>query len=217
MPVDPEYLRQHYAVLSDEALLDVVRADLVPVAQKLYDEEMDRRELGRRRQRKPDPQPEVSKAPEPVDPQPKAEVEQYHAGEKPDWLEDAAEIHARADRPGMPPTDDIADAQQALKDAGIPCYLQMQDVPEKEVVNPATRVWRVLVPGHLGTHAMSIIERDILNEDFADGWRTQLETLTDKELRAMTPQVAFCGLFDRVERVTRAYDEELARRGLKAG
>jgi len=31
----------------------------------------------------------------------------------------------------------------------------------------------------------------------------------------MQPEIAFCGLFDRVERVTRAYEEELARRRLK--
>jgi len=32
----------------------------------------------------------------------------------------------------------------------------------------------------------------------------------------MSPEAAFCGLFDRVERVTKAYDEEIARRGLRA-
>jgi len=29
----------------------------------------------------------------------------------------------------------------------------------------------------------------------------------------MSPEAAFCELFDRVERVTKAYDEEIARRG----
>jgi hypothetical protein len=31
----------------------------------------------------------------------------------------------------------------------------------------------------------------------------------------MNPEAAFCGLFDRVERVNRVYDEEIARRGLR--
>jgi hypothetical protein len=31
----------------------------------------------------------------------------------------------------------------------------------------------------------------------------------------MSPEVAFCGLFDRIDRVTRAYEDEIARRGLK--
>ena len=217
MPVDPEYLRQHYAALSDGALLDIARADLVPAAQKLYDDEVDRRELRpRRTTRKTDAPPSVVHTPpEPPAEKPKAVGDPHVDGDKPDWLEDAADIHARADRPGTPPTDDIADARQALEAAGIPCYLRMEDFPEKTAVNPARRIWTVLVPGHLGQHAMSVLERDIFNEDFVGGWKAQLETLTDDELRKMTPQATFCGLFDRVERVTRAYDEELAHRGLK--
>jgi hypothetical protein len=31
----------------------------------------------------------------------------------------------------------------------------------------------------------------------------------------MNPQIAFCGLFDRIERVNRIYNEEIARRRLK--
>jgi hypothetical protein len=215
MPVDPEYLRQHYASLSDEALLEVTRADLVPAAQKLYDDEVGRRQLGPRRGPPKAHPSAVVRTPESAAEKPKVVGDPRLDGDKPDWLEDAAEIHARADRPGMPPTDDITDARQALEAAGIPCYLQMQDVPEKEVVNPATRVWRVLVPLHLGQHAMSVLERDIFNADFVGGWKEQLQTLTDEELRSTTPQTTLCGLFDRVERVTRAYDEELARRGLK--
>jgi hypothetical protein len=34
MHLDPDYLRQHYSLLSDEALLAVDRADLVEMAQK---------------------------------------------------------------------------------------------------------------------------------------------------------------------------------------
>jgi hypothetical protein len=34
MQVDPEYLRQHYDSLSDEALLAIKRSDLVEIAQK---------------------------------------------------------------------------------------------------------------------------------------------------------------------------------------
>ena len=57
-------------------------------------------------------------------------------------------------------------------------------------------------------------DRDILNEEFEAEWKTLLETLSDEDLRGMKPEIAFCGLFDRVERVTRAYEEEMARRRL---
>jgi hypothetical protein len=45
MQLDPEYLRQHYASLSDDALLRIDRADLVDMARILLDEEVGRREL----------------------------------------------------------------------------------------------------------------------------------------------------------------------------
>jgi hypothetical protein len=59
---------------------------------------------------------------------------------------------------------------------------------------------------------MSILDRDFFNQEFEEERKTHLEMLSDDELREMKPDVAFCGLFDRVERVTRAYDEEIARR-----
>ena len=45
MPTDPEYLRHHYASLSDEARLDIDRAELIESAQKSYDDELERRKL----------------------------------------------------------------------------------------------------------------------------------------------------------------------------
>ena len=45
MPTDPEYFRRHYASLSDEALLEIDRAELVETAQKSYDDELERRKL----------------------------------------------------------------------------------------------------------------------------------------------------------------------------
>jgi hypothetical protein len=59
------------------------------------------------------------------------------------------------------------------------------------------------------------LERDIFNAEFEAEWKTHLEALSDEEHDAMTPQSAFCGLFDRVDRVTKAYDREIARRGLR--
>jgi hypothetical protein len=49
MQLDPEYLRQHYDSLSDEALLAVDRNELVEMAQKILDEEVARRDLAPRR------------------------------------------------------------------------------------------------------------------------------------------------------------------------
>jgi hypothetical protein len=49
MSIDPEYLRQYYASLSDEGILAINRADLVETAQKCYDYEVSQRELPSRR------------------------------------------------------------------------------------------------------------------------------------------------------------------------
>jgi hypothetical protein len=75
---------------------------------------------------------------------------------------------------------------------------------------------RVLVPGSLNLRVTSILDRDIFKPEFEAEWKTHLETLSDEELRGMNPQVAFCGLFDRVERATKGYNAEIASRRSKS-
>ncbi len=53
------------------------------------------------------------------------------------------------------------------------------------------------------------------NLEFETGWRTYLETLSDSELLAASPEIVLCGLFDRVERATNTHEDEIARRQLK--
>jgi hypothetical protein len=212
MPVDPEYLREHYASLSDEALLAIDRAELVKAAQECYDDELGQRGLASGRGvRRTEAQHSVPRPPY------HADHEAPGASDIPGWLEEAAEVYSRVDLSGAGPTSDVVDARDALEAAGIPCYLDLFEIPEEksEVQKPAHR-WRLMVPGNFNLHATSVVERDIFNADFEAEWKTHLETLSDEELRAMTPRAAFCGLFDRVERVTKAYEEEIARRGLRA-
>ena len=47
MPIDPKDLRRYYESLNDDGLLDIDRADLTPVAQGIYDQEIARRGLRR--------------------------------------------------------------------------------------------------------------------------------------------------------------------------
>jgi hypothetical protein len=135
--------------------------------------------------------------------------------DKPDWLEDASEIFSRVAVPSAPPAPDIADARDALEAAGIPVYLNVtQETPEPNPAPSPVQIWHLMVPGRLNQHATSVLERDIFNADFEEEWKTHLEMLSDEEVLEMKPEVAFCGLFDRVERVSRAYEEELDRRKL---
>jgi hypothetical protein len=203
MPVDLEYLRRHYASLSDEALQELDRKELVETAQKCYDEELARRKpLG------------LTKS---FIPTADLESQLLDGNNKPEWLDNANEVFSQVDRAGAVPAPDIANARDALEAAGIPCYLDISAPPEEEPPPPTSiRLWRLMVPGNLNQRATSILERDIFNPEFEADWKTHLEMLTDEELREMDPKVAFCGLFDRVERVTRAFDEEIARRQAKS-
>jgi hypothetical protein len=196
MMIEPDYLPGYYASLSDEALLAMNRADLVEAAQKCWDDELHRRGLAPRRDLIPRPQgiPE----------------------DKPDWLEEAAEAFSAVDSNATSVAHEISDVREALEAAGIPCYLELLETPEsKRVITYDKYRWRLLVPGNLGLRAGSVLDRDIFNAEFDQRWKAHLQTLSDEEVRAMAPQVVFCGLFDRVERATRTYDEELTRRGIK--
>jgi hypothetical protein len=217
MQLDPEYLRQHYDSLSDEALLAVDRNELVEMAQKILDEEVARRDLAPRRVTRRTHAPQsIPMQPDPTDVGAELDGGPAGAGNTPSWLEDAAEAYSFADLPGTPRAADAENARDVLEAAGIPCCLDLAEIsPEKSVAPEPTRRWRIMVPGKLNLRATSVLEREIFNLEFEADWKSHLETLSDEDLRAMNPQVAFCGLFDRVERGNRVYDEEIARRGLK--
>src|ERR1700722_16930311 len=205
MAVDLRYLREHYASLSDQALREIKRADLVEGAQRCYDDELARREHARR--------PSIPDPADVTEEDAEVDAEPPDSGDEPDWLNDASEVLSRADRPGSLPADAMVEARDALEAAGIPCHIELSEIPESNDASPPpTHLWRLLVPGNLNLRATSVLERDIFNHDFEAEWQAHLEMLSDEELRGMKPEVAFCGLFDRVERVTRAYDEEIARR-----
>jgi hypothetical protein len=191
MQLDPEFLRQHYAAMSDEELQEVDRADLVEEARRIFDEEV--------ASRKP-ASPRAARAT--VAP-PEEEVEL-------DWLEDAAEAYSRYVVRGAAPAPEAVHARDVLEAAGIPCHLELYEEPEQD--EQMQYRWRVLVPGKMTHRATSVIDRDIFNAEFEAQWRAHLEMLSDEELRVMEPQYAFCGLYDRLERINRAYDEELDRR-----
>jgi hypothetical protein len=209
MQLDPEYLRQHYASLSDEALLAVNRAELVEMAQATFDDEVNRRELAPRKRTGRVREPDLRDGDAEVDAEP------ADAADKPGWLEEAAEIYSVDVRDGSAPRD-AEKAREALEAAGIPCYLEVNKIPQDLNAVPATHYWRLMVPGNLNMRATSVLERQIFNAEFEENWKRHLETLSDEEVRALDPQAAFCGLFDRVERVNRVYEEELERRRLNS-
>ena len=110
MPIDPKYLREQYASLSDDALMAIDRAELVEAAQRCYDDEVARRRPAR------------------------DENEPLNDGDKPDWLKDASEVFSRVDLRGTVIAPDIAAARDALEAEGIPCHLDLAELPDRKSV-----------------------------------------------------------------------------------
>jgi hypothetical protein len=213
MPVDPEYLRRHYASLSDEALLDINGDDLVDVARECFEAEVGRRQVHSRAVAAAGEGAQV------LDLDSDVEYGYEFSPEEgePDWLEEGMEVFSAIVRAGATNAPDADNARAALQAAGIPCYLDMH---EEEPAKPEPPVpmhrWRVLVPANLNLQATNVLQRDIFNEDFEAGWRTHLEVLSDDEVQALNLRLVFCGLFDQIDRAGRVYQEELSRRGLTA-
>lgn len=215
MRIDPESLRSYYASISDEELLSLDRGELVEMAQKIYDEEMSRRNLtppaeealygsfsphdGEVEDQAEDEEADGEPGPDPGD-----------DGPPPDWLEDAACAWGVSLRRDGGYADAVARVRAALRAARIPSHIVIKP-PDPE---PATRYseCRVMVPGDLSLRADAVIERTLYNPMHEADWRNHLQTLSDEDLRALKPE-DFCGaLLDRAERLKRAYLEEVASR-----
>jgi len=198
--IDVEQLRRHYASLSDDALAQIHRGDLVADAQTILDAEVEQR----KRASAADSESETSDTYEGPD-----------VDGKPAWFPDAAQIFTEVENPNGGSAQHAAEIRSALESAGIPCFIETCDVevPASDAVR--LHEWRVFVPGNLNQRAMSTMERDIDNPSIEETWRVHLENLSDSELLEMNPKSSYCGLYDRIERIERVYDTELARRRLK--
>jgi len=64
----------------------------------------------------------------------------------------------------------------------------------------------------LNFEAESVLDKEIFNREAEAMWKTHFQTLSDEELQAVDLEVLVAGLKDRIERVTRAYKEELKQR-----
>jgi hypothetical protein len=198
--VDLNYLRGHYASLSDEALAAVDRTQLVDAAQKCYDEECARRAPARA--------PSASARPRPIEQI--AHLED--GGGKPRWLEGAICVCAFVDRPGTHNAPDAEAAVDALQAAGIPCYIDMHETQaDRPGAQPQTE-YGVLVPGPLNLKALSVLDQEIWNPRFEAEWKAHFAELSDEELAELDPEVLCAGLANRIERLRKAYEEEVARR-----
>jgi len=173
------------------------REELTEVARKCYDEEFAKRDLGAAQD-----EPELGGG-QPV-------VPMMDVAE--DWLEDAASACSFFDAPGSVNTPDAEDARHVLEEAGIPCQIDTQEVDEPARPRRSYHEYRVLVPGPLNLYATAVLDRDLFNLNQEEEWRAHLAALSDDDLMALSPDMICLGLKDRIERLTKAYNDEVTRR-----
>ena len=208
MRIDRRELGRQYALMEDEALLDLSRDDLTDAAQKIYDLEIARRGLNKNLPSREEKGVQNGGSPQ-------CDAILQGADPTPDWIEDAIVACSFVSSPGNAATEKASRAQTALKAACIPSHLGMTLEPEAGDGHSSHETWNVLVPVELAPHAASILDRDLLNEEFEAEWRDQLNMLSDKDLLVLDPEVFCAGLLDRVARMQRVYAEEIGRRKLK--
>jgi hypothetical protein len=185
--LDLEQLRRQYAELTDEALLEIDASELVDAAQQCYDAELRQRGLS------PDGQTVTE-----VEGDAFVIVDQ---GE-PDWLETGLVVMSMGD-------SSIVDARAILNHAAIPCF-----VVERPAEQNRDSSYDLLVPPGQHLLAVSILDRDFFNPRSEEDWKAEFAGLTDDELMDIDADVLAAGLRDRVERLVRAYEDELLKRGL---
>ncbi len=203
MQIDLDDLREHYRSLTDDELLEIEQADLTEAAQQCYDDEITRRGLADHESAAPGPESE----------------EAPHAFEEdadPDWMTDAAIACSYTGYPGGNAASDADHALDVLQNAGIPCQISVAEQDPDNVDGPKFPEFRVMVPGALNLKATSVLDKEIFNVGLEAEWRSHFEALTDAQLRALTPDVICAGLADRIARLKRAYNEELARRARRS-
>jgi len=199
--INLEDLRQHYASLTDDELLEIERLDLTDQARSCYDSELARRGM----------KPQSAAAPERGEESVDAAEEEANATADPGWLETAACVCTYGSQGSRTAAADAENACTILRSAGIPCQVtedEIEPLPEP----PGGLEYRVMVPSAFNLKAYAVLDRDVFNEGREASWRAHLEELTDDELRALTPDILCAGLADGIARLTRAYQEEVERR-----
>jgi hypothetical protein len=191
LQVTSEELRRHYASLSDEALEQIDPEELTEIARQCYQQEVESRGL--------------SGDTEPLPASEMALEEDFDV--EPDWLEHAACPCSYTAAPGSNHAPEAARAHDVLIAAGVPCYLALV-----EADGTNQEEYRVLVPEALNLKAISVLDREIFNPEMESDWRTHFAALSDEELRPLRPEIICAGLLDRVARLTRVYNQEIARR-----
>jgi hypothetical protein len=191
--LDLDQLRRQYESLTDEALLEVDRTELVEAAQQCYDDEVLQRGLSAKR---------------PIGVAATDEDFVFTPDEgEPDWLEDGMSAMSMAEGRGG---SSVLDARDVLRRANVACYILVRE-PEEQ---GSPSIYDLLVPPGQHLLALSVLDRDFFNPRMEEDWKAHFSVLSDDELMDMDADVLVAGMRDRIDRLVRAYEDELLKRGL---
>ncbi len=208
MAFDPEHLRKHYQSLSDDALLEIDETELVPEAVAILEAELDERGLL-----------------EPAeDGEYDAEGDEDEEGSRPDlssriagryrldkdhqdWEEEAAVVLTTVEL-----GDDIVHAREALQAVGMPAKIRLEEVVSEG--GSLRGYHQLIVPGQWALDAISIVDRDVLNEQAEQDWIVHFETMSDADFSGLDIDILLAGMEDRLERLKNAYYREREARKL---
>ncbi len=188
MAIDIEQLRRQYSEMTDAALLEIEREELVAEAQRCLDDELLQRRI----------RPEKRRAGA-------VSVEDTAMDDAPpEWIQDAVTVVSMV--AGEP---NVTEAQRVLAAARIPSFIVDREADRDHPM----RSDLVVPPGqHL--QATSVLDRDFFNPQAESEWKNHFETLSDEELLDIDADLLVAGMRDSIERLTRAYEDELLKRGL---
>lgn len=198
MDLDLQQLRQQYEALSDEALLEIDREDLVDAARQCYDEELQLRKLRPERRNQ---QASVDEA-----------VFDWGGQEEPPWLPEAISVFSVSLTRWTGAAQRMHEAVDVLTSAGIPCYvLKVEEDPAK---GRTDQEYQLMVPPKQHLQALSVLDKDLLNTELEADWKAHFRSMSDDELLELDENLLVAGMRDRIDRLIRAYEDELLKRGL---
>lgn len=198
MNLDLEELRRQFEAMTDEALLEIDRDELVEAAQQCYDEELRLRKIV----------PKVRTRSAISEAESGGEVD-WAGQEEPEWLTEAISVLSVSTRyRNDDTTQRLREAVDVLLNAGVPCYVRGQD-REGAVIE-----YELMVPAKQHLQAASVLDRDMLNAEMERDWKAHFETMSDDELLELDEEMLVAGMRDRIDRLVRSYQDELLKRGL---
>jgi hypothetical protein len=130
----------------------------------------------------------------------------------PEWLEDGTVVFAVTVTGHTDAAVRMDQAVEALTGAGVPCHV----IPRERETGSGAIVqdYELIVPPKQHLRAISVLDREMLNAEMEADWRGHFDAMTDDELLELDEDALAGGLRDRADRLVRAWEDELLKRGL---